>query len=83
MTLRRFVTAKIGVEGDLASGGSVLDQFGLLSASFLQFCFVFASSTIDIKAKKKRKLWSNKERPLQWIKRFLELPKVAKQLFRI
>ena len=56
---------KIGVEGDLASGNSVLDQFGLLSASFLQICFVFASSKIDIKAKEKIKLWWNKEWPLQ------------------
>ena len=56
---------KIGVEGDLASGNSVLDQFGLLSASFLQICFVFASSKIDIKAKEKIKLWWNNEWPFQ------------------
>ena len=40
--------------GDLASGSSVLDQFGLLSASLLQICFVFASSTIEIKAREKK-----------------------------
>ena len=83
MTLRRFVTVKIGVEGDLASGSSVLDQFGLLSASFLQICFVFAYSKIDIKAKGKNRIVVKQGMTTSVDKEIFGIAKLAKQLFRI